>query len=205
MELDRITFFRSYFTAIRRIKKKTDRCDAYDALFDYAFFGIEPDIDALPDTAAIAFDLSRPNLDASIKKAENGSRGGSTKQTGSKSEANDKQTGSDKEKEKDKEEEKEIYKEICSYLNEKTGKNYRHTSQKTRSAIHARLAEGFKLEDFKAVIDRKCDDWLGDKKMEEYLRPETLFGTKFEGYLNAGGKHGKDHRESGVDRVGHYL
>lgn len=191
MERNHITFFKSYFTAIRRIKKKADRCDAYDALLDYAFEDILPDLETLPDAAAIAFDLVKPNIDSSKKKAESGSRGGSSKHTGSKGEASSKQTGSDKDKEKDKEKEKEIYKEIVSYLNQKTGKHFRDTSDKTKTAIHARLAEGFKLEDFRAVIDKKCADWLGDKKMEEYLRPETLFGTKFEGYLNAGGNHGK--------------
>lgn len=192
MERNHITFFKSYFTAIRRIKKKADRCDAYDALLDYAFEDILPDLDKLPDAAAIAFDLVKPYLDSSKKKAENGSKGGSSKQTGSKPEANGKQTGSNKEIEEEIEgERKEIYKEIVSYLNEKTGKHFKDSSQKTRTAIHARLAEGFKLEDFRTVIDKKCDDWLGDKKMEEYLRPETLFGTKFEGYLNSGGNHGK--------------
>lgn len=191
MERNHITFFKSYFTAIRRIKKKADRCDAYDALLDYAFEDILPDLENLPDAAAIAFELVKPNLDSSRKKAESGSKGGSSKQNGSKPEASQKQDASDKEKEKDKEKDKEIYKEIISYLNEKTGKQFKHSSQKTQTAIHARLAEGFNLEDFRNVIDKKCADWLGDKKMEEYLRPETLFGTKFESYLNAGGNHGK--------------
>lgn len=191
MERSHITFFKSYFTAIRRIKKKADRCDAYDALLDYAFEDILPDLNSLPDAAAIAFELVKPYLDSSKKKAESGSKGGRSKQTVSKPEANGKQTRSNKNKNIEIEEEKEIYKEIVSYLNEKTGKQFKHSSQKTQSAIHARLAEGFKLDDFRAVIDKKCADWLGDKKMEEYLRPETLFGTKFEGYLNAGGNHGK--------------
>ena len=191
MERKQITFYLSFYKAIRRIKKKTDRCDAYDALFDYAFSGIAPDLDNLPDAAAIAFELIKPNIDASNKKASSGSKGGTSKQSDSKPEANGKQTGSNKNKNIEIEEEKEMYKEIVSYLNEKTGKQFKHSSQKTQTAIHARLAEGFKLDDFRAVIDKKCADWLGDKKMEEYLRPETLFGTKFEGYLNAGGNHGK--------------
>ena len=39
------------------------------------------------------------------------------------------------------------------------------------------------IDDFKTVIDKKADDWIGTD-MEKYLRPETLFGTKFESYLN---------------------
>ena len=47
------------------------------------------------------------------------------------------------------------------------------------------MAEGYTVEDFVAVIDKKCAEWLHDPKMRAYLRPETLFGSKFEGYLNA--------------------
>ena len=91
----------------------------------------------------------------------------------------------DIEEDKEKEEEKELYKSIISYLNKKAGTNYKPTTAKTKTAIKARLAEGFKVDDFKTVIDKKCAEWIGDEKMEKYLRPETLFGTKFEGYLNA--------------------
>ena len=91
----------------------------------------------------------------------------------------------DIEEDRDIEEEKELYKSIISYLNEKAGTNYKPTTAKTKTAIKARLAEGFKVDDFKTVIDKKCAEWIGDEKMEKYLRPETLFGTKFEGYLNA--------------------
>ena len=55
---------------------------------------------------------------------------------------------------------------------------------KTRSFIRARLREGFTVDDFKTVIDKKARAWLGNRDMQKYLRPETLFGTKFESYLN---------------------
>lgn len=84
----------------------------------------------------------------------------------------------------DKDKEKEyIY--IVDYLNEKAGTSYRATTPKTQTLIKARLKEKFTVEDFKTVIDKKCAEWLGDAKMEKFLRPETLFGTKFESYLNA--------------------
>jgi uncharacterized phage protein (TIGR02220 family) len=90
----------------------------------------------------------------------------------------------DIEEDKDKEEDKEIYISIVSYLNQRTGTNYKASSKKTKSCIHARLEEGFTLDDFKTVIDKKADEWIGTE-YEQYLRPETLFGTKFESYLNA--------------------
>lgn len=100
----------------------------------------------------------------------------------------------DIEEDKDIDKEKE-YISIVSYLNEKAGTNFKATTAKTKSAINARLAEGFKVEDFKTVIDKKCAEWIGTE-MQKYLRPETLFGTKFEGYLNA--KQGRNDTNAGV-------
>lgn len=96
-------------------------------------------------------------------------------------------TEEDKE-EQDKIRDKEsIYTSVISYLNEKAGTKYRATTPKTQALIRAREREGFTLDDFKAVIDKKCAEWMGCD-MEKYLRPETLFGPKFEGYLNAKGR-----------------
>ena len=74
--------------------------------------------------------------------------------------------------------------EIISYLNSKLGTKYRVNNKVTQKHINARLSEKYTVEDFKTVIDRKYDEWKGTN-MEQYLRPETLFGTKFESYLNA--------------------
>ena len=75
--------------------------------------------------------------------------------------------------------------DIVEYLNLKLGTAYKASSQATQKHIKARLSEGFTIQDFRTVIDNKCADWMNDPKMEKYLRPETLFGTKFEGYLNS--------------------
>lgn len=79
---------------------------------------------------------------------------------------------------------KELYIAIIARLNEKAGTAYRPSSKATQGHINARLAEGYTVEDFYTVIDKKCAEWKGGK-MEQYLRPETLFGSKFENYLNA--------------------
>ena len=76
------------------------------------------------------------------------------------------------------------YEKIIDYLNRKTNSHYRPTSKATRRLIKARYNEGFTDVDFKTVIDKKCAEWLQDGNMVQYLRPETLFGTKFEAYLN---------------------
>lgn len=76
------------------------------------------------------------------------------------------------------------YTEIVAALNGALGTSYRPTSKKTRQLIHARWAEGFRFPDFEAVIDTMAAAWVDDPKMSAYLRPETLFGPKFESYLN---------------------
>jgi len=74
--------------------------------------------------------------------------------------------------------------QVFEYLNQKTGKRYTGRSEAQRKFIIARLKEGYTVEEFKRVIDNKVAAWKHDEKMNQYLRPETLFGTKFETYLN---------------------
>lgn len=109
---------------------------------------------------------------------------------------------------KDKERDIDKYKYIVDYLNSKTGKTFRYQTPKTQKLINARMSEGFKVDDFKAVIDKKCADWL-KTDMEKYLRPETLFGTKFEGYLNEmQGRNENHERNPGhpePTRIGNYI
>lgn len=89
--------------------------------------------------------------------------------------------------EEEREEEEEIdiniYSSIINYLNKKANTRYRVNNKKTKTLIKARLNEGFTEDDFIKVIDNKVKEWI-NTDMEKYLRPETLFGTKFEGYLN---------------------
>ncbi len=76
------------------------------------------------------------------------------------------------------------YSEIIPYLNEKTNRRYSIANKATQRHINGRLAEGYTIADFKTVIDKKTVEWLNDPKMTAYLRPQTLFAGKFEGYLN---------------------
>lgn len=86
------------------------------------------------------------------------------------------------------------YRDVIDYLNQRTGKNYKSTTKKNQTVIRARTDEGFTIDDFKKVIDNKVAEWNGTD-MAKYLRPETLFGTKFEGYLN------QELQPSGVDQL----
>ena len=75
------------------------------------------------------------------------------------------------------------YAEIVTYLNIETSSKYKSSSAKTRDLIKARWNEGYRIDDFKQVIDKKVASWA-NTDMDKFLRPETLFGSKFEGYLN---------------------
>ena len=93
----------------------------------------------------------------------------------------------------------EKVKAVIDYLNEKANTKYRYSTQQTRQLINARLKEKYTVDDFKAVIDCKVKDWGNDKKMSEYLRPQTLFGTKFESYLQQALKsNGQQDNEYGI-------
>ena len=76
-----------------------------------------------------------------------------------------------------------VYEEIIADLNEKTGKNYKSTTSSTQGWIDKRLKDGFTIEDFKTVHTNKAKDWNNSPEQNQYLRPETLYGNKFEGYL----------------------
>lgn len=128
------TFYESFFNALSRIKKDADRAKAYDAICAYALYGTEPNMEALPDSAAIAFELVKPNLDSSRRKANSGKRGGEKKQSASegneeangkqnasKPKAKPKQSASEKEnkKENKKEKENECYNPLTPSQEEK--------------------------------------------------------------------------------------
>lgn len=76
-----------------------------------------------------------------------------------------------------------VHIDIINYLNKKTGKHFKHQTEATKKLINSRLKENFTIDDFKAVIDCKTSQWK-DTDMGKYLRPSTLFGNKFESYVN---------------------
>lgn len=92
-----------------------------------------------------------------------------------------------------------IYKRIINYLNELTRSNFKSTTKATKSKINARLREGFTEDDFLKVIKFKVKQWEDNPAMCGYLRPDTLFGTKFEGYLNEANRESHDFTQEVID------
>lgn len=197
------TILQSQCEALRNLPPEQFK-NAVLAIWDYELYGKDTTDDPV---AVMALGMVKPMIDIRVKKAEAGSKGGSasgsTREANLKqneaepkqSEANPKQTElKDKSKKiKEVNNNKDIlsgkpdpayqYEEIIEYLNQKAGTSFRSRSTDSRKHIHARLDEGFTLQDFKTVIDKKVAEWKGTD-MAKYLRPATLFGSKFEGYLN---------------------
>ena len=107
-------------------------------------------------------------------------------------------------REREREEEKRLIHEIILYLNSKLGTRYQATADYINKHIRARLAEGFTVEDFKTVIDKKHREWSGTE-MAKFLRPETLFGTKFMTYLNQPDIPDVPRTAIGVNGVEYYV
>lgn len=100
------------------------------------------------------------------------------------------------------------YAEIIKYLNEKAGKRFKHTANKTKELIRARWNEGNRLEDFKQVIDVCCQKWSGQvfsngQNGDEYLRPSTLFNGKFDERLNWTIKNKETHNKKSPEQLQH--
>ncbi len=74
--------------------------------------------------------------------------------------------------------------EVVRYLNDRIGTSFKADSKRTVELIDERVSEGFSFQDFQHVIDVKAAQWGSDPTMSRYLRPETLFGDKFESYVN---------------------
>lgn len=89
--------------------------------------------------------------------------------------------------------------DVCSivdFLNQQTTSRYKPDTNKTKDCIKARMNEGFVVDEFKTVINHQAKKWLGTDR-EQYLRPETLFGNKFEGYLNDAIRKRKTEKHNG--------
>ena len=72
--------------------------------------------------------------------------------------------------------------DVINYLNKVLGTNYKYNADYVVRVLNARITEGYTLEDFKKVIDSQYKEWFGTD-MQKFLRPQTLFSTKFDGYL----------------------
>lgn len=209
--MNSFTIYKDYIDLITLLPNRKEQSELLLAICNYMFFDEEPNLN---NTQMKIFrNLKRP-LDKSKKRGLSGSVTKSNEnQTKNKNKSNKNQIEIKSETHQDVyvndndnvkenkdirgmgEEEKEetdtddtsllaeMSKKVISHLNEKTGSKYRANTKSTLKHINARLNDGYKLEDFIVVIDKKSKEWK-ETEFEKYLCPETLFGSKFEKYLN---------------------
>lgn len=174
------TFYISFYQAVSRIKDPVARASAYDMICAYALCQQEPDLDSVPDSVAVAFDLLRPILDKARAKSENGAKGGS------KPEANQKQTESkpgnpgseskkqvskkEGEKEKEKEKEIEVEKEIELEVEKELQKEGCPAAAPSPSA-----SDPFRPYPFSPALKTKLSSWIAYKRdRREGYTPQQL-------------------------------
>lgn len=167
-----LIFYQSFARAIKKLPE-SEQLKALWSIIDYALEDKEPDGDGM---YMVVYEMAKPQIDANVERKRNGSRGGRPTKVPEKPKEQKKQVESVKKKDPP------PYQEIIDYLNEKAGKKFK-VNDKTKAHINARVNDGYTLADFRAVIEKKVAEWRGTE-MDKFLRPETLFGTKFEGYLN---------------------
>lgn len=167
-----LIFYQSFARAIKKLPE-SEQLKSLWSIIDYALEDKEPDGDGM---YMVVYEMAKPQIDANVERKRNGSRGGRPTKVPEKPKEQKKQVESVKKKDSP------PYQEIIDYLNEKAGKRYK-VNEKTKAHINARVNDGYTLADFRAVIEKKVAEWRGTE-MDKFLRPETLFGTKFEGYLN---------------------
>lgn len=167
-----LIFYQSFARAIKKLPE-SEQLKALWSIIDYALEDKEPDGDGM---YMVVYEMAKPQIDANVERKRNGSRGGRPPKPPEKPKEQKKPVEPVKKKESP------PYQEIIDYLNEKAGKRFK-VNEKTKAHINARVNDGYTLADFRAVIEKKVAEWRGTE-MDKFLRPETLFGTKFEGYLN---------------------
>lgn len=167
-----LIFYQSFARAIKKLPE-SEQLKALWSIIDYALEDKEPDGDGM---YMVVYEMAKPQIDANVERKRNGSRGGRPQKPQEKPKEQKKTVEPVKKKEPP------PYQEIIDYLNEKAGKRFK-VNAKTEAHINARVNDGYTLADFRAVIEKKVAEWRGTE-MDKFLRPETLFGTKFEGYLN---------------------
>ena len=200
---DSFVLYTEYMAQIELLNME-QRGELLTAIMNHALGRASPELDAV---TSMAFSFIRSRMDRDGEKYEKtvearkeaGKMGGrpkangfSEKQTKAKKPVYDPDNDSDPDNDNDKNnmspptsrgELTYPYGAVVDYLNSKAGTRYKHSSEDTRKHIRARVNDGYTLDDFKAVIDRKVAEWK-DTEWAKFLRPSTLFGSKFESYLN---------------------
>ena len=192
-------FYRSFYEVFSDLSKK-DKLIIFDAICEYALNDVEPTLNGAP---AIVFKLLKPQVDANNRRYENGKKGGRPKANLDETKPKPKQNQNVTTTEPNVNVNVNVNDNVnvnapgsgntdvwslsfsvLTYLNQKAGTDYKTDSVENVKLISDLSHNGYTEADMKRVVDVKCADWLGNPVVERYLRPSTLFGSKFAEYLS---------------------
>lgn len=74
-------------------------------------------------------------------------------------------------------------KEALEMYNDETGDGIMYFDGATWQGLRRSFDSGRTIDDLRLVVRDKIAEWSSDQKMRRFIRPSTLFGDKFEGYL----------------------
>ena len=84
-------------------------------------------------------------------------------------------------------EDAEFAAEALRVFNAETGSNVMALDPRSWDRLAMIRASGRTIDDVRAVVRSKSEEWGGDERMRRFIRPSTLFGDKFEEYLATAG------------------
>ena len=186
MERESFIFYKSFYDSIKELAPE-EQVQIYDAIFKYQFEAKEIELKGICKSI---FTLIIPQLKANNKRYLNGLKGGAPKgnQNATKKQPNENENENENENVNDKY--IILVEQVINYMNELAGTSFKTTTKKTQTAIKARLKEGFTVDELKDVVYSKYHEWFekpikfqNGVMSDKYYRPDTLFGTKFESYL----------------------
>lgn len=200
-------FYRSFYEAVNELPKEL-QADIYSAIFKLGFDFERTELSGISKTI---FKLVEPIILANNQRFMNATEA-RHEQDGSKRRAKPKRnrgkTSGNKDRDKDKDVDKDkdnknsdLVIQIVRVLNEVTESDFRPSSKATSKLISARINDGYSFDELKDVILHKTAQWKNDPKMKSYLRPETIFGSKFESYLQEAKKNISDDPETKYQRL----
>lgn len=183
-------FFNSYWQISKELSDK-DRLAFYDALLYCEFTGDFSRLEKLTGMAKFAYISQKHSIESQVKGYVDAGKRWNTSELDNPilpPTVGGIVAPTVQEQVQEEVQEKGQVQVIVEHLNITCKTEYKHNTKKTISLIEAKTKEGYTIEDFKIVIDFKNNQWGNDKDMKHYLRPETLFGNKFESYLQAAKK-----------------
>ena len=77
-----------------------------------------------------------------------------------------------------------ILKDVLNLFNEYEGyERYHANNEQDTVEILDKVNKGYDFEEFKKVFKKKLSEWGCSEKMKSFIRPKTLYGSRFEQYL----------------------